>query len=165
MKTLLLNDNFQIIAFISERKAIKLLFKGKAQVLSTWSGRKICSSNGYMEHPATIRMCYHISLQPTKLVFSRKLVLRRDNYTCSYCNIGYGYNNLTIDHIVPKSLGGKNSFLNCVTACVQCNSKKSNRTPEQANMSLKIIPTIPSQYFCYFPETGEWHDDWFFFMH
>ena len=163
-RTLLLNNNFQILAFISERKAIKLLLKDKAEVLSTWKGRKIHSSSGYIEYPATLKMRYHISLNPTKLTFSRKLVLRRDNYTCSYCLAKHKNGSLTIDHIVPKSLGGENSFTNCVAACVACNRKKGNRTPEQAGMTLKVIPMAPSQYLCYFPGEVDWHDDWLFFL-
>jgi 5-methylcytosine-specific restriction endonuclease McrA len=164
VKTLLLNDNFQIIAFISERKAVKLLLKDKVEVVSTWKGRKICSSNGYVEHPATLRMKYHISLRPTKLAFSRKLVLRRDEYTCGYCRKKCNNGALTIDHIIPKSAGGQNSFTNCVAACVNCNRKKRDRTPEQAGMTLKIKPIIPNKYLCYHPEEIAWHDDWMFFI-
>lgn len=163
IKTLLLNDNFQILAFIGERRATRLLLKGKAELLSVWNGRKIHSANSYIDHPATLRMKYHIHLHPTKLNFSRKLVLRRDEYTCCYCSKTYKHAKLTIDHILPKSAGGENSFLNCVTACLNCNRKKSNRTPEQAGMTLKKIPTIPNKYLCYFPGEIEWHEGWLFF--
>lgn len=163
VKTLLLNSNFQILAFINERRAIKLIVNDKVEILSNWQGRKICSSNGYMLHPATLRMKYQIHLQPTKLVFSRKLILRRDAYTCAYCCKKYAQANLTIDHVIPKSIGGENSFVNCVTACLLCNRKKGNRTPEQADMPLKIQPTVPNKYLAYFPSDIEWHDDWLFF--
>lgn len=164
VKTLLLNNNYQIIAFISERKAIKLLLKDKAEVLSIWDGHKIYSGNGFINHPATLKMKYHISLNPTKLTFSRKLILRRDKYTCGYCAKKYSIGNLTIDHILPKSLGGENSFINCVAACLPCNRKKRNRTPEQAGMVLKIVPSIPNKYLCYFPDEINWHNDWLFFI-
>jgi len=164
IKTLLLNYNYQIIAFIDEKRAIRLLFKNKAEVISNWIGRKINSINGFIEHPATLKMKYLVNLRPTKLTFSRKLVLRRDEYTCCYCNKKYKYNNLTIDHIIPKSCGGENSFINCVTACIPCNMKKRNRTPEQAGMVLKIKPKIPDKFLCYFPGDAEWHDDWLFFI-
>ncbi len=163
IKTLLLNDNWQVIAFISERKAIKLLLKGKADVLSSWNGRKIHYGYGYITLPATLKMRYNVVLRPTKLVFSRKLVLRRDQYICCYCN--KKSKNLTIDHIIPKSAGGENSFTNCVTACLTCNRKKRNRTPEQAGMILKELPIAPNKYLCYFPSEIEWHDDWLFFIH
>lgn len=163
IKTLLLNSNYQILAFITERRAIKLVIKGKAEVISNWIGRKITSSGGYIFHPATIKMKYHISLQPTKLVFSRKLVMRRDAYMCAYCGAKCKQEHLTIDHVLPKSLGGTNSFANCVTACLSCNRTKGNRTPEQAGMMLKITPGTPTKYLCHFPSDIEWHDDWLFF--
>lgn len=163
MKTLLLNSNFEVLAFISERKAIRLLLKEKADVLSVWAGRKICSVSGYMEHPATLRMRYYIPLKPTKLSFSRKLILRRDQYQCCYCLSKHSSSELTIDHIIPKSQGGKNSFLNCVSACRPCNLKKKNRTPEEAGFILKIKPKIPQTYLCYLPLDIEWHDDWLFY--
>ena len=164
IKTLLLNDDLQVIAFISERKAVKLLLKQKVDILSIWHGNKIHSVNGYIEYPATLRLRYHIRLNPTKLNFSRKLVLRRDNYTCGYCRKKFNNSSLTIDHVVPKSAGGGNSFSNCVTACLPCNSLKRNRTPEQAGMILRITPTTPNKYLCYFPTEIEWHADWLFFL-
>jgi hypothetical protein len=164
IKTLLLNDNFQILAFITERRAVKLILKGKAEIINNWQGRKICYGNGFINHPATIRMKYHIVMKATKLTFSRRLVLRRDQYTCCYCNTKYHQSNLTIDHVVPKSAGGANSFVNCVTACLNCNRRKSNRTPEQAGMTLQITPRTPNKYLCYFPNDIEWHNDWLFFV-
>lgn len=163
-KTLLLNNNFQIISFINERKAIKLILKGKVEIISVWKGRKIYSQNHCIDFPATLKMKYYIPLNSTKLTFSRKLVLRRDNYTCCYCNIRYSNKYLTIDHIIPKSMGGENSFTNCVAACTLCNAKKADRTPMQAGMALCKTPTIPTQYLCYFPTEIDWHDDWLFFV-
>jgi len=163
-KTLLLNSSYEVLSFIVERKAIKLLLKGKVELLSVWNGRKIYSNSGVMEHPATLKMKYHVTLRPTKLTFSRKLVLRRDEYTCCYCYLKFKHNDLTIDHVIPKSAGGSNSFTNCVTACFFCNRRKRNRTPEQAGMILRKQPVIPNKYLCYFPENEEYHEDWVFFV-
>lgn len=163
-KTLLLNDNFRILAFIDERKALKLIIKDKAEIVSTWEGKKIYYPSGFIQHPATIRMKYHISLKPTKAAFSRKLIFRRDNYSCGYCGLKFNSNQLTIDHILPKSLGGANSFTNCVSACITCNQLKKNRTPADANMVLKIKPKAPSRYVSYLPPNAELHDDWLFFI-
>ncbi len=163
-KTLLLNSNYQILAFITEKRAIKLLIKDKVEVISNWQGKKIYSSNGHVAHPATLRMKYHINLKPTKLMFSRKLILRRDAYICGYCEKPCKQTNLTIDHIIPKSVGGPNTFSNCITACLNCNRAKGNRTPEQAGMTLKRQPTIPNKFLCYLPGEIEWHDDWLFFV-
>lgn len=163
-KVLLLNNNFEVLAFISERRAIRLLFKNKVEIISIWQGKKIYFGRGFIECPATLKMKYFVSVKPSKLVFSRKLILRRDNYKCSYCLNKFTPKELTIDHVLPKSLGGGNSFTNCVTACFPCNFKKRNRTPEEANMQLKINPHMPTKYLCYLPSEIEWHNDWLFFI-
>lgn len=69
-----------------------------------------------------------------------KIILTRDNYTCAYC-LGHGN---TVDHIIPESRGGQNTLGNLVTACFNCNQKKGNRTPLEANMDMLYVPsTIP----------------------
>lgn len=163
-KTLLLNNNYEIISFIDERKAIKLLLKNKVEILSTWHNRKIYYSQGSIDHPATLKMRYLVKLNATKLIYSKKLVLRRDQYRCTYCGHRYQPNKLTVDHIIPKSLGGKNSFLNCTTACLECNAKKSNKKLDEANMVLLKKPFVPFKYLCYYPSDIEWHSDWSFFV-
>ncbi len=81
---------------------------------------------------------------PVKIVaFSRRNVFKRDHFTCQYCGCRPGSEELTIDHIVPRSRGGVSSWTNCVLACIDCNSRKSNRTPEQAGMPLRKQPTRP----------------------
>lgn len=163
-KTLLLNNNYQVLGFINERRAIKLYLKDKVEVLSNWGGKKISTGKMCIDHPATLRMKYQVAVNATKLSFSRNLIFRRDKYICAYCGIKQFGKNLTIDHILPKSMGGQNSFSNCVTACVTCNRGKSNRTPEQAGMSLKTNPITPNRYLPFFPSEIEYHQDWLFFV-
>lgn len=162
MKTLLLNYNYQVINFISERKAIKILLAGKAEIIANWNGMKISYGSGYVNHPATIRMLYLIKLNPTKLSFSRSLVLRRDKYQCAYC--GDKATPLTIDHILPKSLGGINSFYNCVAACNSCNKKKANKRLEESGLSLRINPKPPAQFIFPYPPINQWHEDWTYYL-
>ncbi|MBL8819517.1 MAG: HNH endonuclease [Planctomyces sp.] len=81
---------------------------------------------------------------PIKIVaFSRRNVFKRDNFTCQYCGCRPGSEELTIDHVTPRSRGGVSSWTNCVLACIECNSRKANRTPDQAGMPLKKTPTRP----------------------
>lgn len=75
--------------------------------------------------------------------FSRRSLFKRDNNTCNYCGAQPGTEELTIDHIMPRSRGGKTTWENCCIACLQCNIKKSNRTPEEANMKLRRLPFKP----------------------
>jgi hypothetical protein len=76
--------------------------------------------------------------------FSKSGVLRRDNFTCGYCGKS-SKNGLTMthDHVIPRSRGGADTWENAITACTKCNSKKANRTPEEANMPLLWEPTVP----------------------
>jgi 5-methylcytosine-specific restriction endonuclease McrA len=74
---------------------------------------------------------------------SRREVFLRDRYTCQYCGQRPGSDFLTIDHIIPRSQGGESSWLNCVLACVKCNHRKANRTPDQAGMPLSHQPIRP----------------------
>ncbi|XP_011010125.1 PREDICTED: uncharacterized protein LOC105115052 isoform X2 [Populus euphratica] len=74
---------------------------------------------------------------------SRKNILHRDNYTCQYCS---SHENLTIDHVLPTAQGGEWQWENLVTACAKCNSKKGQKTPEEANMKLSKVPKAPKDY-------------------
>ena len=77
------------------------------------------------------------------VTFSRRNVAKRDHSTCQYCGAQPGVEELTIDHIVPRSQGGQSSWTNCVAACVSCNARKADRTPEQAGMRLRKSPARP----------------------
>jgi 5-methylcytosine-specific restriction endonuclease McrA len=88
--------------------------------------------------------------------FSRKNLFIRDNYTCQYCFERKDINKLTYDHVIPKSrwiknIGSPTCWTNIVTACVDCNRKKGNRTPKQANMPLKNLPIAPQKSNKYLP--------------
>ena len=86
----------------------------------------------------------HYDRQPRNIVaFSRRNVFKRDNYTCQYCGCRPGSEELTIDHVVPRSHGGISSWTNCVLACVACNHRKADRTPDGAGMPLRREPTRP----------------------
>jgi 5-methylcytosine-specific restriction endonuclease McrA len=79
----------------------------------------------------------------TAVTFSRRNVAKRDHLTCQYCGAQPGWDSITIDHVTPRSRGGASSWTNCVAACVACNARKADRTPEQAGMKLKRRPTRP----------------------
>ncbi len=162
-KTLLLNSTYEVLSFIPERKAIGLLCKEKVDVISEWE-ESIRFPSGTIKHPSILRLKYHIKKNYTTLSFSRKAVLRRDNYVCQYCSKNLKPIQATIDHIIPKSQGGGTSFLNCVTACYPCNNRKANRTPELADMILKSKPFVPTGYFYFFGDNEIWHPDWNFYV-
>jgi 5-methylcytosine-specific restriction endonuclease McrA len=78
------------------------------------------------------------------VVFSRKNLFKRDRYTCQYCGLQPGPEELTVDHVVPRSRGGVSSWENCVLACVECNKRKADRTPVQAGLKMRKTPRKPS---------------------
>lgn len=83
----------------------------------------------------------HVPKQSVK--WSRIRVLKRDRFTCQYCNVQPGMSQLTVDHVLPKSRNGKTNWENCVAACYDCNAKKADRTPSEAGMKLKKAPGAP----------------------
>jgi 5-methylcytosine-specific restriction endonuclease McrA len=83
-------------------------------------------------------------LPRTRVRFSRQNIYTRDGYVCQYCGDKLPRSKLNLDHVLPKSQGGKTNWTNIVCACVKCNSTKANRTPEQAGMKLLRQPKKPS---------------------
>jgi 5-methylcytosine-specific restriction endonuclease McrA len=161
MKVLLLNSTYQAISFVSERKALKLFVKEKIEVLSSWNDKYICWSNGKMNYPAVIRLKYYVRWIPRKTRFNRSGVFRRDKNMCMYCGKTFRLADLTIDHIVPQSKGGKSNWHNCVASCFYCNNKKKNRTPEEARMPLLVQPVIPGvNVASELNVVGPKHEDW-----
>ena len=82
-----------------------------------------------------------IKIYKNRVPYTKKNIIIRDDYECCYCG---SHKNLTIDHVIPESRGGKTNFENCVAACFPCNNKKNNRTPREANMFMKKKPHAPT---------------------
>jgi 5-methylcytosine-specific restriction endonuclease McrA len=124
------------------QRAVVLVFLGKAELISAKDSRLINSVRHRVPFPSVVRLKIYIHVPYKKIVLSRKNILRRDLYKCQYCNRSDIA--LTIDHLIPRSKGGDDSWENLVTACVKCNNKKGDRTPEDAGMTLKKKPIKPS---------------------
>ena len=143
-RTLLLNNSYEVLSFLPFQKCIKLLFsdKDKVEVVSSWQD-KISWSRGSIDYPAILRMKYQVPTKFYKVNFSRTAIVHRDKNHCQYCNKKLSASQITIDHVIPKSRGGGNTFTNCVVSCNPCNNKKSDRTPEEAGMVLIRQPMHP----------------------
>jgi 5-methylcytosine-specific restriction endonuclease McrA len=141
MRTLLLNISGEPLKLMSWSNAIRLVFADKATVLEEYdSPLRSCYLN--MNKPAVIRLnTYHKTKYGVRL--SRENIYARDGYRCQYCGERYGAEYLTLDHIIPKSRSGKDSWKNLVTCCTWCNNKKDNKTPSEAEMPLLRIPEQP----------------------
>lgn len=142
-KVLVLNASFEPLNITSWRRAIVLVIKGKAEQVEH-NGKFIYSG---LPLPTVIRLKHYVRVPYKDIPLTRRNLLQRDNHSCQYCS--YAGEGLTLDHVVPRSRGGEDSWENIVTACVRCNVKKGNRTPKEANMPLRTLPRKPhsSLYF------------------
>lgn len=136
-KVLVLNASYEPLNITSWRRAVVLLIKGKAEQLEH-NGRVIY---GKIPSPSVIRLRHYVHVPHKEIPLTRRNILHRDGHSCQYC--GYAGDDLTLDHVVPRSRGGDDSWENIVTACVRCNVKKGNRTPKEANMALFNPPRRP----------------------
>lgn len=143
MQCVLLNADYTFLNTVHWKRAICLISKGKVQVLKE-SEKVIRSAEGLIvKIPSVMRLIKLIrTLYRNRIPFSKKNVLVRDGFKCAYCQTHHG--RLTIDHIIPRSRGGKTCFENCVASCKPCNTKKGARTPSEVNMFLKIKPFQPT---------------------
>lgn len=145
-KTLLLDSGFQPVKIISWMRAIELLLSGKAEVVEEYEDIPIRSVNLTLKLPSVLRLVKTYKRRKDKVKFSRFNVFYRDDWTCQYCGEKKKTEELTFDHVIPRSRktadSGK-SWENIVTACYRCNYKKANRTPSEANMKLLRQPVKP----------------------
>lgn len=137
---LVLNASYEYLNITTLRRAIKLLYKRKAEIVEAVQGESVLSINAHHAMPSVIRMIYYIRRPFKEVPLTRKNILERDGHTCQYC----GKPGATVDHIMPRSRGGPDSWENCVCACGLCNRKKNNQTPKEANMVLRSHPRKPS---------------------
>lgn len=162
--TLVLNASFEPLGIISARSAVTKLLNGKAIAVDN-SPKNFNAEHDSLPIPYVIQMTYMVKRKRHgKFGFSRRGVLVRDNHLCVYC----GKRGTTIDHVIPRALGGVNSYENCVTACVKCNSKKANITLEQLGWSLKFEPYTPSPYLMllqYVTPGSELYNSWNEYVH
>jgi len=161
--TLVLNKRWNPIQTCTVQTAIGLVAKGSAKVidpttfethdLMTWADVSkakesvIRSAKLAISPPEVILLTSYEGLGERSVVFSRRNIFKRDRYTCQYCGKQYrgdvAMEALTIDHVTPKSRGGRSTWENCVLACMTCNARKANRTPEESKMQLRHAPKKP----------------------
>jgi 5-methylcytosine-specific restriction endonuclease McrA len=147
---LVLNANYQPIHVCSTRRAITLIFANKASLIQNGRGYIYTVSQSY-PRPSIIRLDRMVIRPRLRVQFSRHEIFRRDHHTCQYCGKVNG--ELTLDHVIPKKMGGEHTWTNVVTACIVCNHHKGSRTPEQANMKLLAQPVLPPASAVYYFQT------------
>jgi len=161
-KCLLLNADYTPLSIIDWHKAIVWYVKYEhnkkygIDIIDFYKDDHINGTNNRKYPvPAVARTKRYFKIDKQNVTFSRKNIFIRDNFTCQYCNSMFNYNELTYDHVVPKSRWNHNSsptcWTNIVTACISCNRKKGDRTPKQANMNLLNLPHKPNKSPRYLP--------------
>ena len=137
-RVLLLNQTYEPLGTVSVARAIIMTFKGSVTVEELDGGRVLRSARAEFPVPSVIRRRVYINVRRRREAsgMKRMRIYMRDKYRCQYCGVKKLVNQLTLDHIQPRSRGGDNSPVNIVTACVECNNRKGNRTPAEARMPL-----------------------------
>lgn len=144
-QVLLLNASEEILNVIDWKKAISLLLSGKAIKPVTYEDNyKINTTTGKFHLPKAIMLTTYVRIPYHHTLPSRKNIFIRDKWVCQYCGFrSKKPSRLTIDHVTPRSRGGDSSWTNLVTACEKCNTRKSNKKPNECNMPLSTKPRKP----------------------
>jgi 5-methylcytosine-specific restriction endonuclease McrA len=142
-RTLVLSQGFEPLSVVSWKQAITMFFLGKCEVLEEYD-QNIKTTGFAIKIPAVVRLINAIRRHKKPVKFSRINIYGRDKYTCQYCGKKHSINDLTYDHVVPRSKGGKTTWANIATCCEPCNRRKSNRTPKEAGMNLLKEPEQPT---------------------
>lgn len=144
MNTLVLNASYEPIRVVDLERAMYYLMTGKAELVEAYD-KVVRSVSLVLQHPKVIKLKKYVKIKHNfkGVKYSRKNILARDKMICQYCGIKCTNKTATLDHVMPKSRGGPNSWENIVTSCGDCNNQKDNRTPKEARMKLLKVPKRP----------------------
>ena len=160
-RALVLNRHWLAVDTVSVRRALCMLYLDVARAVapetfelhdwSSWTSLRVEDGQPrvqavrfQMRVPEIILLLVYDRIPRKRVIFSRRNLFRRDRFTCQYCGRQPGKGELSIDHIVPRSLGGRSTWVNCVVACLKCNKRKADRTLHQAGLTLLGAPREPS---------------------
>lgn len=140
MRTLVLNAGYEPLTVISFKRALLLVLNNRATIIESVENAPVWGTSDVYDRPAVILLTRYVRVPQARLVpVTRRGVLRRDSYRCGYC----GKAAATIDHILPRSRGGADSWENLVACCLRCNNVKSNKTPQEMGWELQVCPGQP----------------------
>ncbi len=165
-QALVLNKNWTPVSTTTVRRALVLLCRSTASAicpatyevfdLSAWIARSLEGAGALarervlrtprydLEKPEVILLTGYAGIPRREVSFSRRNLYRRDGYSCQYCGRRRPLDELSIDHVMPRSRGGKTTWENCVLACVRCNTKKANKTLRESGFQLLRAPGKPT---------------------
>ena len=175
--TLVLNRSWVAISTTSVRTALALVYKRVARViqpetyqthdLDSWSDLRVepgdpCIRTVRLEIPVpeVILLTRHNHMPRRQVPFSRRNLYRRDGNCCQFCGRRFPTHELSIDHVIPRSRGGRTNWENCVLACIPCNVRKGSRLPDEANIALLRPATAPRWSPCLTVNVGRRRASW-----
>jgi 5-methylcytosine-specific restriction endonuclease McrA len=154
---LVLNQDYTPLTICSVQRAFLLVFMKKAELLNSVKGLHLRSISKSYPFPSVILIKRYINIPYKGVVLSRHNIFKRDSHKCQYCGTG---KELTIDHVIPRSKGGKTSWTNLVTACKKCNTHKGDYSIEKAGLKLQNMPVKPSYISFIRMSHGALREDW-----
>jgi len=157
-KVLLLNSSEQVISVIDWWRAVAMLMQGKARSPFNYEHcYEIKTGSGVFRLPSALVLVNYVFIPFSLARPSKRNIIRRDNSECQYCGCHVSRESVTIDHVIPKSRGGKHEWTNVVVSCKKCNSKKSNRTPTETGIAPRRIPVAPKRGLLFVEVVDEYH--------
>jgi len=157
VRALVLNQDFRPISVCSIQRAFVLVFMEKVEMVTPFNGYKFHTVDSEYNIPAVVRLQQYINVPYRGVELSRLNIFKRDSHSCQYCGSD---NDLSIDHVLPRSRGGGSSWKNLVAACKPCNARKGDETPEEANMPLNQKPFKPSYLMFLRDFSGFKYEEW-----
>ncbi len=139
---LILNQNYEPLTVCTVRRAIVMVVLNRAEMIESLDGQRVHSVRTSLPVPSVVRLANFVKIPAKRVLLSRKNIIKRDGGRCQYC--GRKTPDMTVDHVIPRQMGGQDTWENLVAACPECNNLKGQRLPEQANMVLLRKPKRPS---------------------
>ncbi|HLU47773.1 MAG TPA: HNH endonuclease [Planctomycetota bacterium] len=174
--TLVLNKSWRPVRVCTVKRAFVLTFKGLARVMGdryelydfeSWISQAVPDGDASIQTvslrirvPEVIVLTHCDRFLQPKVSFTRRNLYRRDRHRCQYCGKRVTFDEVSVDHVIPRSLGGETSWRNCVVACRRCNERKANRSPQLAGMKLLSHPREPSPDLAFSIFVGRPKESW-----
>jgi 5-methylcytosine-specific restriction endonuclease McrA len=145
---LILNATYEPIQIVSWKRAIRMLFQEKVEVVAEYEDRVIRSISVTIRVPSVLRLLQYVNVKHYhhQVKFTRANIYARDQHRCQYCGRRFQPIDLTYDHVIPVARGGRKTWENIVTCCRECNRKKGDHLPEEVGLRLLRAPKAPSGF-------------------
>jgi 5-methylcytosine-specific restriction endonuclease McrA len=144
-EVLILNQNYEPLSVTGVKKAFIISYLGKAQVIETYEDLHLRTVDRCFPVPSVVRLKDYIRITRRSISPTRKNILKRDGYRCQYCGTKSGP--MTVDHVIPRTMGGKDTWENLVCACVKCNTRKGKRSLKESSFALLRAPRKPHFFY------------------